>query len=56
MNAHKGRFILEKKLNLKESKITLNFNAIKSVIYHNSNLLIIGMKNGLINVLRFDLE
>ena len=30
MNVHKGRFILDKKLNLKESKITLNFNAIKS--------------------------
>lgn len=54
LNAHKGRFILEKKLNIKE-QLVKNINVIKSANFHHNNLLSIGSKNGVINLFRFEL-
>ncbi|CAD8144037.1 unnamed protein product [Paramecium octaurelia] len=52
-NVHQGRFILEKKINIKE-KLVKHFAAIKSVAYHTSNMMIIGMKNGVLTLFKIE--
>lgn len=41
-NAHLGRFILEKRINIKDLNLLKNFATIKSANYHPNNLFIIG--------------
>lgn len=52
-NVHKGRFILEKKINIKE-KLVKHFATIKSIAYHSSNMMIVGMKNGVLTLFKIE--
>ncbi|KAM3138460.1 hypothetical protein pb186bvf_009374 [Paramecium bursaria] len=54
-NAHLGRFILEKRINIKDLNLLKNFATIKSANYHPNNLFIIGCQNGTMSVCRFDI-